>query len=151
MVISRPTKPGSRRDPERIAQPTGSALVSLSLPRVTFTSASFSLADALKTMGMPLAFDPSRADFSAMAHLPPDAILYIKDVLQKATISMLESGVEAAAATAVIVDVDASTGPPQPIVPMVVNRPFFMALVDVPTGAVLMMGHVTDPTDAGGP
>jgi serine protease inhibitor len=30
---------------------------------------------------------------------------------------------------------------------MNVNRPFLLTLVDVPTGAALMLGHVEDPTD----
>jgi len=28
---------------------------------------------------------------------------------------------------------------------------YLVALVDGPTGAILMLGHVTDPTDAGSP
>jgi serpin B len=133
--------------------PTTSALVALSLPKATFTSQSFSLTKSLQSMGMKSAFDPNAADFSGLCAHPPDGdTLYVADVLQKAMISMQESGVEAAAATAVLVAGATSTElqPPTPV-PMVVNRPYLVALVDGPTGAVLMLGHITDPTDAGSP
>jgi serine protease inhibitor len=29
------------------------------------------------------------------------------------------------------------------------SAPFLVAIVDVPTGAILFLGHVTDPTDPG--
>jgi serine protease inhibitor len=67
-------------------------------------------------------------------------------------ISMQETGVEAAAATAVIFGTAAiAEPPPPPPLPVVVNRPYLVALVDGPTGAILMLGHVADPTDAGSP
>jgi serpin B len=134
--------------------PSASQLVSLALPRANFTSPSFSLSKSLKSMGMVSAFDRASADFSGLcAHPPDDEKLYVSDVLQKAMISMQESGVEAAAATAVIVaGRDGVAGPPPPPpVPMVVNRPYLVALLDGPTGAILMLGQVTDPTDAGKP
>ena len=55
-------------------------------------------------------------------------------------IAMQETGVEAAAATAVILD--ASVAPET--IPMTVNRPFVLAIVDGPTGAVLFLGHVEE-------
>jgi serpin B len=132
--------------------PASYALVAISVPKVTFTSPTFSLATALKAMGMTQAFDPVQADFSGMCPHTPDGLnLYVSDVLQKATVSMQETGVEAAAATAVVVAAaDAVASPPQPI-PMVVNRPYLMAIVDVPSGAILFLGHIEDPTQSGGP
>ena len=56
---------------------------------------------------------------------------------------MQETGVEAAAATAVVLAGGAE--PAQPV-PMVVDRPFVLAIVDVPTGAILFLGHIEDPT-----
>ncbi len=74
------------------------------------------------------------------------------DVLQKATLAVEESGVEAAAATGVIVGSSSSSATGQPLtISMVVNRPLLVAVVDVPTGAILFLGHIEDPTDAGGP
>jgi serpin B len=136
--------------PGALAQPTGSANVALSLPKVAFTSPTFSLATPLKAMGMVQAFDPNAADFKGLCANPPDGDnLYVSDVLQKAMVAMQETGVEAAAATAVIID-GASAVPPTPT-PMIVDRPFVMAIVDVPTGAILFLGHIEDPTDAGSP
>jgi serpin B len=134
-----------------IAQPTTTELVALSLPKFDFTSASFSLSEALKAMGMTRAFEVNQADFSGLC-ANPDGFLYVSSVWQKATMSVQETGVEAAGATAVVVSVDASIGPdaapPTPI-PMVVDRPFLVSIVDVPTGAVLFLGHVEDPTQTG--
>ncbi|MGD0674374.1 MAG: serpin family protein [Polyangiaceae bacterium] len=131
--------------------PTTGAYVELSLPKVTFTSPTFSLKAALQAMGMVQAFDPAAANFSGMCAHPPDGShLYVADVLQKATIAMQETGVEAAAATAVLVDTAAISLPPDPTT-MVVNRPYLIALVDQPTGAILFLGHVDDPTATGSP
>jgi serpin B len=133
----------------RAFQPLGSAIVALSLPKVAFTSPTFSLANSLKAMGMTDAFDMAAANFTKMCAHPPDGNLFIKDVLQKAMLAMQENGVEAAAATAVIVDrsLSGESGTP---VSMVVNQPFLVAIVDS-TGAILFLGHIDDPTQAGSP
>jgi serine protease inhibitor len=34
---------------------------------------------------------------------------------------------------------------------VVVNRPFLLSIVDQATGAILFIGHITDPTDNGSP
>jgi serpin B len=137
-----------------LAMPTGSTLVQLQVPKVSFTSPSFSLADALKTMGMPIAFDAVNADFSGLCTSPPDGDnLYIGDVIQKAMLAMQETGVEAAAATAVVVEGYGAAAPEDAAVPiptpMIVNKPYVISIVDVPTGAVLFLGHIVDPTQAG--
>jgi serpin B len=136
-----------------LTQPSAQQLVQLSLPKVAFTSPTFSLSDSLQAMGMVDAFDKTAADFSGLCAQPPDGSrLHITDVLQKAMVAMQETGVEAAAATAVIVGgTDGVAEPPPVPVPMVVNRPYLMTIVDVPTGAVLFVGHIEDPTDVGTP
>jgi serpin B len=117
-------------------------------PKMTFTSQPFSLSSALKAMGMTQAFDPS-ADFSGMCAHPPDGEkLYFSDVLQKAMIGLSENGVEAAAATAVFKDAAISTDPPPQVL---LDRPFALWIADTETGAILFLGHITDPTDAGSP
>jgi serpin B len=62
-------------------------------------------------------------------------------------IAVQETGVEAAAATAVIM---AGSSAEQQTVPVKADKPFVMAIVDGPTGAVLFLGHVEDPTATGG-
>ena len=132
--------------------PHKSALVKLSLPKSAFTSPTFSLADALKALGMTQAFDEDKAHFEGMcAHPPRGEHLFVSDVLQKTMIDVQETGVEAAAATAVLMATTAAAivRRPEPVpVPMIVNRPYLIAVVDVPTGAILMLGHITDPSSA---
>jgi serpin B len=128
--------------------PSTGGYVAISLPKVTFTSPTFSLRTALQAMGMIEAFIPGSADFLGLCPAPDGAGLYVSDVLQKATIAMQETGVEAAAATAVI---GGDSVVPPPPVPMTVDRPYLVAIVDMPTGAILFLGHIEDPTDSGGP
>jgi len=127
-----------------LVQPRSSALVALSIPKATFTSKTFSLVKALEEMGMMQAFG-AMADFSGMG-----TGLYLSNVFQKATVSMQETGVEASAATAVIGGNTSGSGSATPPVSMVVNRPYLVAIVDT-TGAVLVLGHIMDPTDSGSP
>ncbi len=134
--------------------PSTSALVDLSLPKTTFTSKTFSLKDALMALGMNQAFDVDAANFKGLCANPPppDTNLYLSNVLQKSMMSMQENGAEAAAATAVIVGAGVSIAVEQPTpVTMNVNRPYLVTIVDEPTDTVLMLGHIQDPTDAGGP
>lgn len=130
--------------------PTKEELVKLALPKVSFTSPSFSLSNALRGLGMRQAFDPKHAHFEGMSKVPPGEIaLYIGDVLQKTMIEIQETGVEAAAATAVVMMAGAAYMPhkePTPI-PMIVNRPYLVAVVDQPTAAVLMLGHIEEPKE----
>ncbi len=138
--------------PSAFAPPTSSAWVQLSVPKFAFTAPTFSLVTELQAMGMTQAFDRTAADFSGMCAHPPDGgRLYIENVLQKAMVAMQETGVEAAAATAVIVGSLTSVEMPPTPIPMVVDRPFLIAIVDAPTGAILFAGHIKDPTDAGSP
>jgi serpin B len=111
--------------------------VILSMPKFTF-EASLSLKDTLIGMGMIDAFVPEQADFSGM---DGTRLLYIGDALHKAFIAVDEKGIEAAAATVVMV-MEASL--PQGII-LTIDRPFFYVIRDVPTGTILFMGRVLDP------
>ena len=88
------------------------------MPKFEFES-EFLLARTLRAMGMPNAVDsvlPSTADFSGMDGASCIAgdfpCLAISEVIHKAFVSVDEEGTEAAAATAVIVAVPTSAGPP---------------------------------------
>jgi serpin B len=118
----------------------------LFVPRFIFTSPTFSLKPALQAMGMTRLFGAETAELTGMCAHPPDGKrLFVGDVTQKAMIEMKETGVEAAAATAVTTTSAA--------VPLSVSfdRPFFVSIVDASAGAVLFLGHVEDPTDSGSP
>lgn len=122
-----------------------SEYVALSLPKFSFTSASISLESAFQRLGMVQAFDPKTADFYGMCSEPPRGErLFVSDIVHKAMMAIDEDGVEAAAATAVAM-AGMTSAPPEPVA-MVVDQPFMVAIVDEPTGAVLFLGHIQDPT-----
>jgi serpin B len=116
------------------------AEVQVTLPRFKTTS-QFSLGDALSAMGMPEAFDASKADFTGMT--TADA-LFISAVLHKAFVAVDEEGTEAAAATAVAMALAAVHRPVEPKV-FKADHPFFFAIRHLKTGAILFAGRVTDP------
>ena len=111
--------------------------VALTMPRFEFDS-EFSLKDTLAEMGMPIAFS-SRADFSGMTGYPE---LFISDVVHKAFVAVDEAGTEAAAATAVIMEL---TAVPEPPVEVTIDRPFIFLIRDIETGAILFVGRVLNP------
>jgi serpin B len=81
--------------------------VDLALPRFT-SRTPVQLGDPLQKMGMKLAFDSKKADFSAMSGEP----LYISAVVHEAWVATDEAGSEAAAATAVIMKPRGMASPP---------------------------------------
>ncbi|XTP35525.1 serpin family protein [Mycobacterium sp. TJFP1] len=112
--------------------------VDLSVPKFRITWGTEKFNDTLSGMGMPLAFNDQKADFSNLS----DQRLHITAVLQKAFVGIDESGTEAAAASAVIIGGKGPT--PSPEVTVTADHPFLFAITDK-TGAVLFAGQVTDP------
>jgi serpin B len=112
--------------------------VNLTMPRFTFEFG-LSLAQTLASMGMPDAFNPEAADFSGM---DGTRRLSISDVVHKAFIAVDEAGTEAAAATGVVMSL---TAMPEEPVEVLVDRPFFFVIRDLPTKTVLFIGRVLDP------
>ena len=111
--------------------------VDLSLPRFGIES-KVDLSETLAGMGMPTAFGGA-ADFSGITS---EVDLFISAVVHQANIDVDELGTEAAAATAVSM---AMSGPPRHVT-MTVDRPFLFVIRDVPTGTILFMGRVVDPS-----
>jgi len=103
----------------------------ISLPRFKLET-SFQLSQTLNKMGMPLAFS-DKADFSGMDTQNP---LFISEVLHKAFVEVNETGTEAAAATAVLMQ--------RTCLPSFfrVNRPFLFLIRENSTGTILFMGRV---------
>ncbi len=110
----------------------------LTLPRWEFRVGA-SLSAALRALGMRLAFDDERADFSGMTKEGP---LFVKDVLQQVFIAVDEKGTEAAAATAVVMEL--TSLPPQ-FPPLVLDRPFVFVIHELEHGTPLFLGKVVDP------
>lgn len=113
--------------------------VALQMPKFDFETTT-SANGALTALGMGEVFDPDSADFSGITD---EDALYITDVLHKATITVDETGTEAAAATAVIMGVK-SAMPEEPI-SVVIDRPFLFMIRHEPTGTILFMGRVVEP------
>jgi serpin B len=111
--------------------------VDITLPKFKVT-AEFSLKDALSRLGMPIAFDRVKADFSGIATREK---LHISAVVHKAFVDVNELGTEAAAATAVGVGT-LSLPPPATFR---ADRPFVYLIRDNRTGSILFMGRVVNP------
>ena len=114
------------------------AQVALTMPRFKMET-SFNLNDALSELGMGIAFEPSAADFSGM---DGSRDLFIADVIHKAFVDVDESGTEAAAATAVIME--ATAMPAQPV-QVTIDRPFVFLIRDIETNTILFVGRVMNP------
>jgi len=99
----------------------------------------FSLGQTLALMGMPDAFDPELADFSAMVGQKE---LYISAVIHKAFLEVNEEGSEAAAATGVVVSVT-SIAPSPPI--FKADHPFVFFIRDNKSQSILFLGRVLNP------
>ena len=100
------------------------------------------LNDALKALGMGIAFDQRRADFGGMiADSKPS--VNIDEIKHKTFVEVNEEGTEAAAVTSI--GMIRTTMAPQRNFSMIVDRPFFCAIRDNQTGALLFMGAITDP------
>jgi serpin B len=113
--------------------------VILGMPRFKIETGQ-SLAGLLQGLGMNSAFIYGAADFSGMDGTHN---LYIGDVIHKAFIAVAEKGTEAAAATAVVMK--AGSAAPSGLT-IYADRPFLYFLRDQPTGSILFMGRVMDPT-----
>ena len=109
--------------------------IQLSMPKFKFAS-DFDLKDALSTLGMPIAFDPTHADLSGITDVEK---LYIQGVIHKAFVAVDEEGTEAAAAGAVIIG---TTSMPES---MAIDSPFIFLIRDLQTGTILFMGRVLNP------
>jgi len=119
-------------------QPSGG--LELEMPKFNF-STDLDLKDPLTSLGMPDAFDADRADFSGMTGKKD---LYIDTVLHKAFVAVDEKGTEAAAATAVIMDLASAMLPDESLI---LDRPFLFLIRDLASGQILFIGRVLNPLE----
>jgi serpin B len=127
----------NRTDWNAWTQSLHSQKIILELPRFTLAYER-KLNDDLTAMGMGIAFDPQRADFTRIASVAPER-LFISFVKQKAFVAVDEVGTEAAAVTAVGITVTS-----MPVIPtMRVDRPFVFAIRERLSGTILFMGKIT--------
>lgn len=102
------------------------------------TEYSSELSSTLKEMGMPLAFDPTKADFSALG-TSADGNISISRVLHRTFITVGPQGVKAGAATVVEMKgecADLIIDPKE----VTLDRPFVYMLVDCETSIPFFIG-----------
>jgi serpin B len=115
--------------------------VELTLPKWSSESR-FKLHEMLPAMGMPDAFDPSKADFRGMNG--GSEPLWIATVVHQANVSVDEDGTVAGAATATGM---AGSGMPTDIVQLTVDRPFLYFVRDIPSGTIVFAGRLATPAN----
>jgi serpin B len=97
------------------------------------------LNEALKNLGMGIAFSPGQADFSRIV----DGVsLFISKVLHKTFVQVDEEGTEAAAVT--VVEIRYTSVEPRSTL-MQVDHPFMFVLHEKQTGTILFMGKIMNP------
>jgi serpin B len=115
--------------------------VELSLPRFE-ASATMDLVPTIKALGAVDVFDASgNADLSGVAGAPGE--LYLGLLMQKAKIVVRERGTKAAAVT--IGGMQITSVQPEPV-SFRADRPFLYLVLHKPTGTILFMGRVLDPS-----
>jgi len=113
------------------------ATVNAALPKFNY-SYEFEMSGVLKAMGMADAFSPLNADFTKMGSL--NGNLYLGSVLHKTVITVDERGTKAGAVT--VIDGKATSGPPQEIKNVILDRPFVYAIIDNATMLPIFIGTV---------
>jgi hypothetical protein len=113
----------------------------VSLPKFQLEPEALALGDALSAMGMPLAIDAARADFTGIANPPSsrERIHHLSAVCHRAFVKVDEKGTEAAAATSVVMGIRGiavSATTPE----FKADHPFLFPF----------MGRVSNPGQAGG-
>lgn len=98
------------------------------------------LVDFLKRKNVTMAFDREHSDFS---NLIDDAQIHISDIVQKAKIITNEDGIEASAATAIIMDANDAVEPEYES--LFFNEPFKFFIYDNQTEHLLFCGNYCDP------
>jgi serine protease inhibitor len=119
----------------------------IELPRFELKS-NYRLNEPLQALGMTRAFHPDGAQLTGMFSPAPGQLrtsrFVISSVLQSTYWKVDEEGSEAAAVTTTGIRASAIARPVQPF-RMIVDRPFFCAIEDRRSGALLFVGAIYDP------
>ena len=118
----------------------------IELPRFELKS-NYRLNEPLQSLGMTRAFHPEAAQLTDMFSAAPGqaraAGFFISSVLQSTYWKVDEEGSEAAAVTTT--GIRASLARPEQPFQLIIDRPFFCAIEDRRSGALLFVGAVYDP------
>jgi serine protease inhibitor len=119
----------------------------IELPRFELKS-NYRLNEPLQALGMTRAFHPDGSQLTGMFSSVPGQLragrFFISSVLQSTYWKVDEEGSEAAAVTTTGIRSAAVARPEQPF-RMIVDRPFFCAIEDQRSGALLFVGAIYDP------
>lgn len=133
--------PRDATEAEAIAALRSDALASVSLdlalPKFSVRS-ELSLRSALEALGVEALFDAATCDLSG---INDDEDLFVSAAVHEAVVDLNERGVEAAAATAILVETSGVADP----VTVTIDEPFVFAIIDGRTTAPLFVGRVVDP------
>ena len=141
---------GSTEDLERKIRSAAYQTVRVCIPKFEIES-SFTdgeLIDFLKIRGAVDVFDPDLANLGKMIDLSAvDCNLYVDDILQKTKIKLDETGVEASAVTAILVNRATSVQDPEPVIQFTADRPFHFLIhcCEVPTCGNTTEGELEIP------
>jgi len=112
----------------------------ISLPRCSLESM-LNLSEALVNLGMGMAFDEFRANFESMCPIPPMPDIYIGQVWQRASLVLSEESAPEGGSVPLEQILNAVQTP----FILNANRPFFFAVQDVASQAILLMGTLSNP------
>jgi len=132
----------AKLSPELLQQATAglqNTKIDLKLPKIKLETQSVRIDQQLANMGMPMAFS-SQANFSDISK---NNDLKIDKVFHKAFLEFSEKGVEATAATAIVM-VRTAANPTKEIL-FWANRPFIFFIWDKKHNIVLFMGRIESP------
>jgi serpin B len=125
----------------RISDGLSRQSVTLSIPKFK-TTASYTMNDYLKKMGMRDAFIDGVANFKGM--MTGNARnLWISGIIHKAFIDVQEEGTEAAAVTAVVIEGDSAVARMPKV--FKADHPLIFMIRDNTTGSILFMGKINAP------
>jgi serpin B len=110
----------------------------LGIPRFE-TRVSTELNPVLQSLGLVAPYGPAN-----LLGIAGDPDTTLDQVLHQSWLSIDESGIEAAAATLILVV--ATSAPSEPPIPVILDRPFLFRIVDTVSGAPLFSGRVMNPT-----
>lgn len=100
------------------------------------------LSETLMGMGMPLAFDGDRADFTGMGSCADGENLFISRVLHQTYVKVDELGTKAGAATVVEMTAEGAMEMEEEPKRVILNRPFLYAIVEEESGLPVFIGTV---------
>ncbi len=101
------------------------------------------LVTPFKALGMSKVFDYTQSDLSGLTGVPrSETQSAIDQIVHRAVIDVSETGTEAAAVTAVVVNTRRAIIMPDTFN---VDRPFMFLIADDKTGAILFEGRISDP------